>query len=93
MPAATRSYKKVARARSEERTRSDLLDAAERAFFSGSWDKTTLEEVAADAGTTKRSTCQTAIRLSGQQHLANRSVMLFNLEPTLACPSWKRCGC
>ena len=63
MSAATRSYNKVARARSEERTRSDLLDAAERAFFSGSWDKTTLEDVAADAGTTK----QTLLRHFGSR--------------------------
>ena len=63
MATATRQYTKVARARSEERTRAELLDAAERAYFSGSWDKTTLADVAAEAGTTK----QTLIRHFGSR--------------------------
>jgi len=59
----TRRYTKVARARSEERTRADLLDAAERAFFSASWDTTTLADIAAEAGTTK----QTLLRHFGSR--------------------------
>ena len=63
MASATRQYTKVARARSEERTRVELLDAAERAYFSGSWERTTLADVAAEAGTTK----QTLIRHFGSR--------------------------
>ena len=63
MTTVTRRYTKVARARSEERTRAELLDAAERAYFSGSWEKTTLEDIAAEAGTTK----QTLLRHFGSK--------------------------
>jgi AcrR family transcriptional regulator len=49
-----RTYVKVARAQAERRTRTALLDAAERAFFAGTWDATTLEAVAEGAGVTKQ---------------------------------------
>ena len=49
-----RTYVKVARAQAELRTRTALLDAAERALFAGAWEATTLETVAAGAGVTKQ---------------------------------------
>jgi AcrR family transcriptional regulator len=48
-----RTYTKIARAASEEATRTALLDAAERAFFAGPWERTPLHAIAADAGVTK----------------------------------------
>jgi AcrR family transcriptional regulator len=59
----TRTYKKVARAAGEERTRAALLSAAARAFFAGSWDRASLEAIASDAGTTK----QTLLRHFGSK--------------------------
>jgi AcrR family transcriptional regulator len=59
----TRSYNKVARAAGEERTRVALIAAAERAFFSGAWDRVSLDAIAADAGTTK----QTLLRHFGSK--------------------------
>ena len=59
----TRTYTKVARAETEERTRRALLDAAEDAFFSRPWDQITLEAIAATAGVTK----QTLLRHFGSK--------------------------
>jgi AcrR family transcriptional regulator len=50
----SRTYVKVARAQRELRTRTALLEAAERAFFAGIWEATTLDAVAAGAGVTKQ---------------------------------------
>ena len=63
MSAASRSYTKVARAATEERTRTALLDAAEELFFSKPWDQITLEAVARRAGSTK----QTLLRHFGSK--------------------------
>jgi AcrR family transcriptional regulator len=60
---ASRPYTKVARAAAEDRTHEALLDAAERAFFSESWDKISLDAVAAGAGVTK----QTLLRHFGSK--------------------------
>jgi AcrR family transcriptional regulator len=49
-----RPYRKVERARGEERTREALLDAAERRFLERPWEQVTLESVAAAAGCSKQ---------------------------------------
>jgi AcrR family transcriptional regulator len=54
---------KVARAETEERTRTALLDAAERLFFERGWEGTSLGAVATDAGVTK----QTLLRHFGSK--------------------------
>ncbi|MDX6722451.1 MAG: hypothetical protein QOD73_855, partial [Solirubrobacteraceae bacterium] len=54
---------KVARAEAEERTRTALLDAAERLFFERGWEGTSLGAVATDAGVTK----QTLLRHFGSK--------------------------
>ena len=59
----TRQYTKHARAVREDRTRSALLDAAERLFFERGWDATSLEAVAGEAGVTK----QTLLRHFGSK--------------------------
>jgi AcrR family transcriptional regulator len=58
-----RTYVKVARAESEERTRSALLAAADEAFLSGPWDLASLESIAQAAGVTK----QTLLRHFGSK--------------------------
>jgi AcrR family transcriptional regulator len=58
-----RPYRQVARARAQTRTRSALLDAADRELFSGRWAEASLEEVAASAGVTK----QTLLRHFGSK--------------------------
>ncbi len=60
---ATRTYTKVARKRSEERTKTRLLDAATRAFFEGDWAATSLELIAEEAGVSK----QTLLRHFGSR--------------------------
>jgi AcrR family transcriptional regulator len=59
----TRTYTKSARAVGEERTRTALLDAAQEAFFSSSWDQVSLETIAGRAGVTK----QTLLRHFGSK--------------------------
>jgi AcrR family transcriptional regulator len=61
--AATRSYTKVARAETEQRTRAALLDAGQRLFFERGWEATSLGAVAAEAGVTK----QTLLRHFGSK--------------------------
>jgi AcrR family transcriptional regulator len=58
-----RPYVKVARAAAEERTRTALIDAAEHALFTGVWQSTTLESIAAGARVTK----QTLLRHFGSK--------------------------
>jgi AcrR family transcriptional regulator len=48
-----RTYTKNVRAAREEATRTRLLDAAERAFFAGPWERATLHAIAGDARVTK----------------------------------------
>jgi AcrR family transcriptional regulator len=65
-----RPYTQVVRAAAQERTRTALLDAADAAFFSGSWEQTSLTEIAAAAGVTK----QTLLRHFGSKEgLASRA--------------------
>ena len=59
----TRAYRKVERARSEERTREALMDAAARRFLDEPWERVTLESVAAEAGFSK----QTLLRHFGSK--------------------------
>jgi AcrR family transcriptional regulator len=59
----TRPYVKVARAAAEQRTRVALLDAAQEAFFTGRWEQTALDSIAAEAGVTK----QTLLRHFGSK--------------------------
>ena len=61
--AETRTYTKVARAAAQDRTRTALLDAAEEAFYAGSWEQASLEAIAARAGVTK----QTLLRHFGSK--------------------------
>jgi AcrR family transcriptional regulator len=58
-----RSYKQVARAHAQERTRDALLDAAIEEFFGDRWQKTSLEKLSAKAGVTK----QTLLRHFGSK--------------------------
>lgn len=58
-----RSYRQVARAQGQERTREALLDAAEQTFFAGRFEDLALEELAAEAGVTK----QTLLRHFGSK--------------------------
>ena len=60
---ATRQYTKQARAVTEDRTRTALLDASERVFFERGWEAMSLETVARDAGVTK----QTLLRHFGSK--------------------------
>ena len=50
----SRPYRQVARAKAQRRTREALLDAAEREFFGGHWERASLESMAASAGVTKQ---------------------------------------
>jgi AcrR family transcriptional regulator len=59
----TRAYTQVARKRSEERTKTRLLDAATRVFFEGDWTSTSLERIAEEAGVSK----QTLLRHFGSR--------------------------
>jgi AcrR family transcriptional regulator len=58
-----RPYKQVARARTTERTRETLLQAASEAVEHDDWDRASLESVAQRAGVTK----QTALRHFGSK--------------------------
>ncbi len=58
-----RPYKQVSRAKSQERTREALLDAAMEEFFGDRWQKTSLETLATKAGVTK----QTLLRHFGSK--------------------------
>jgi AcrR family transcriptional regulator len=58
-----RPYKQVARARVQQHTRDKLIDAAEREFFAGRWQRASLEAIAASAGVTK----QTLLRHFGSK--------------------------
>jgi AcrR family transcriptional regulator len=58
-----RSYKQVARAQAQERTRDALLNAAMEEFFGDRWQKTSLEKLSAKAGVTK----QTLLRHFGSK--------------------------
>jgi AcrR family transcriptional regulator len=59
----TRPYRQRARALASEQTRQALLDAAEREFFAGTWEQTSLESIATRAGVTK----QTLLRHFGSR--------------------------
>ena len=61
--ARSRPYRQVARAKAQRRTREALLDAAEREFFDGHWERASLESMAARAGVTK----QTLLRHFGSK--------------------------
>jgi AcrR family transcriptional regulator len=58
-----RTYTQVARRRSEELTKSRLLDAATRVFFEEDWAGTSLERIAAEADVSK----QTLLRHFGSR--------------------------
>lgn len=58
-----RRYTQVARAAAQQRTRDALLDAAEREFFSGAWQRASLGGIATSAGVTK----QTLLRHFGSK--------------------------
>ncbi len=78
--AASRPYRQVARAKARQRTREALIDAALDEFFEGSWEKASLEMLAAKAGVTK----QTLLRHFGSktgllmQAVASRSSEALN---------------
>jgi AcrR family transcriptional regulator len=84
---APRPYIQVARARAQERTRDSLLDAAEREFFAGLWERASLEAIAANAGVTK----QTLLRHFGSKEGLLEQAMLrsYNLvrEQRFAAPT------
>lgn len=61
--ASSRPYRQVSRANAQRRTRDALLDAAEREFFDGHWERASLESMAASAGVTK----QTLLRHFGSK--------------------------
>jgi AcrR family transcriptional regulator len=73
----TRPYRQRARALASERTRQALLDAAEREFFAGTWERSSLESIAASAGVTK----QTLLRHFGSRDGLVREAFLrsFNI--------------
>ena len=60
---STRPYVKVVRAEAEQRTRAALMDAATRVFFEEDWERTSLAQIAAEAGVTK----QTLLRHFGSK--------------------------
>jgi AcrR family transcriptional regulator len=60
---SSRPYTQVKRAAASERTRTALLDAAEAVFLAGEWEPSSLEGIAARAGTTK----QTLLRHFGSK--------------------------
>lgn len=60
---APRPYRKVARAKSQQRTQEALLDAADEEFYAGRWQMATLESLATKAGVTK----QTLLRHFGSK--------------------------
>jgi AcrR family transcriptional regulator len=59
----SRPYRQVARERAQQQTREALLSAADEELGRGSWAKTSLESLAANAGVTK----QTALRHFGSK--------------------------
>jgi AcrR family transcriptional regulator len=59
----SRSYTQVARAEARDRNHASLLAAAERAFFAGRWQDSSLERIAEGAGVTK----QTLLRHFGSK--------------------------
>jgi AcrR family transcriptional regulator len=59
-----RKYEQTARAKSQERTREALIEAAANEFFSGGWADTSLNRLAKRAGVTK----QTLLRHFGSKH-------------------------
>jgi AcrR family transcriptional regulator len=61
--AGSRTYKQVARARAQQRTRDALLEAATDEFLEGHWLKSSLESLSASAGVTK----QTLLRHFGSK--------------------------
>ncbi len=61
--ARARPYRQVARAEAQQRTRDELIAAAQREFFAGRWEETSLEAVAASAHVTK----QTLLRHFGSK--------------------------
>ncbi len=58
-----RPYNKMARARAQQQTRDALLEAATDEFVEGTWQRTSLESLAAKAGVTK----QTLLRHFGSK--------------------------
>ena len=61
--ARTRPYRQVARAEAQELTRDALIAAAQREFFAGRWEESSLEAIASSAGVTK----QTLLRHFGSK--------------------------
>ena len=61
--ARTRPYRQVARAQARQRTRDALIAAAQREFFAGRWEETSLEAIATGARVTK----QTLLRHFGSK--------------------------
>lgn len=61
--ARTRPYRQVARAEAQELTRDALIAAAQREFFAGRWEESSLETIASSAGVTK----QTLLRHFGSK--------------------------
>lgn len=61
--AGVRPYNQVTRAQAQQRTRDALLDAADRALFSGHWEQASLDAIATRAGVTK----QTLLRHFGSK--------------------------
>ena len=61
--ARTRPYRQVARAQARQRTRDALIAAAQREFFAGRWEETSLEAIATRARVTK----QTLLRHFGSK--------------------------
>lgn len=60
---SSRPYRQVSRAKAQRRTREALLDAAEREFFDGHWERASLASMAVSAGVTK----QTLLRHFGSK--------------------------
>jgi AcrR family transcriptional regulator len=61
--ARTRPYRQVARAQAQQRTRDELIAAAQSEFFAGRWEEASLEAIAVTARVTK----QTLLRHFGSK--------------------------
>jgi AcrR family transcriptional regulator len=85
--ARTRPYNQVARAEGQQRTRDELLDAADHELFTGRWEDASIESMAISAGVTK----QTLLRHFGSKDglLEEALLRASNLvrDQRLAAPS------
>jgi AcrR family transcriptional regulator len=89
-----RPYRQVARAETQQRTRTALLDAATEEFYGGRWQQVSLEALAKRAGTTKQTLLrhfgskedlllQTLLRAYQEIHAQRWSAPRGNLKGTI----------